>query len=345
LVDNKNLNYLPHEYIGLLIAIIMTYYQEKIRYEKLCERYSKNKFMKIPSNTHVKFLKIACADNNAEMVKYILSKRDTYNSTGFFQYYCKEGQMEIAKVILDMESIRKYILPYCDDNFKLCCISGQVETAKMMLSIEGNTIDTSDNELFERVCIHEKIEVAKWLLSIKGNTIDISFNNCYAFNINCNKCHFEIPEWLLSIPNNNIKLENHEEHILNYVGTNTKIIHVLQWFKTIGHQPQISTLDKLFNNYCYWKIWIVINYLINEYTDRYSYKFDCGIIVACINTHQIITDLSLVIDGICPMCYIDDCDCKLNCDHNYCMGCIGKIYKMCGNCPLCLTPIKLIYKN
>jgi ankyrin repeat protein len=324
----------------------------------------------------------SCNQDQFEIVKWLLDIiGDKINASAYYDAFftcCQSEQLEMAKLLLSVENNKINISVNDDYAFIESCYAGHIEMAKWLLSIEGNKIDisandncaffrscyaghieiakwligldinitnTTMNETFEIVCLNGQVETAKWLLSLENYTIDISANDNHAFVKSCSHGLFKMSEWLLSISNNKINISKYEHFILTDYGS-TNIETILEWMDSIGHKVQFQVLDSVFEEACNHSEWNVVDMLENKYGERYSHKIvNDAFIIPYIVKYKTLIDSMLVIDGICSVCCISDCNCKTNCDHNYCMECVSLFNKMTYNCPLCSTFIDTIYKN
>lgn len=159
-------------------------------------------------NIDATIFQTACWNNQIELATWLakLTLSDTYSSINIdvlqeiFTWACYRGQLEIAKLIMQMDNIDIHL-----DNegpFILSCTGGHINVAKWLVDLGGVDININNNDAFQTACANGFIAIAKWLIQLGESgacsKIDIDVLNRSIRMAKINS-HTEIVEWLRSI--------------------------------------------------------------------------------------------------------------------------------------------------
>ena len=240
-------------------------------------------------------------------------------------------------------NICKKIIDRCQNNiengkyFKETCINGNLEIAKYIINKKNNyKIIINYEELFVNLCKNNKINIAQWLLSINDNLNNTNFLE-YIFIMFSFSSNINILEWLLKI-DTNININIHNNLVFKHACINGNIDIIKLLFK-LNNNIDISCIK----NYLYLNEnlnkcketlqWITFN------NSKYAVYCEDGNIKCKIKMANSIKNINNIEN--CIICFDRNCNIITNCDHQYCLECISLWYYKEKSCPICRKNDKL----
>ena len=362
-------------------------------------KYNNFDFSKYKTNDMNLVFVYLCRDNYLDIAKWLYEYKQRFNDkkkkkhwysylckkkinipdndeiyTDAFQYACTNGNIDIAKWLLEIRPNIK--TSNINHIFNLTSISGQLSVLKWLLSIFDNINISYNNEIiFRNVCNEGNLQIAKWLYSIKPD-IDISVHDEIIFRTICASNFLNMVIWLLRIkPDINISIYDELPFISACLNNHLRLAKCL-----LSIKPTIDVNinnDYIFQNVCEKGHLNVIKWLIslNRNINIYA-NGDRAFYSACRNNHIMVVkflrflkpsyffftlnynkiasyyvfkrlNISTTVKRMneikmCNICY-GNSNVITKCNHTFCCNCINNWFTIKNTCPCCRRIIDIIY--
>jgi ankyrin repeat protein len=239
-----------------------------------------------------------CKYNNIDLLMNIYTKYLSMCNEKILHITCNSGYLKISKKIFENNPNIHFNIHnfFCD-----ACYYGNYKIVKWLTSIKPKIHPYTYNEGFRHACASGNLKLVKWLYN-KYTDINISYFNDFAFHMTCANGYIKIAKYLLK-NKPDIDLSVNDDFAFRNVCLNNNKQLAL-WLSKKNPNKY-----KIINN-CNNKINFQIIY---EYTVKNNIPKE-----------------------ICCLCFDNETDIMLNCNHKFCKKCIEEwLYNNQKTCPCC----------